>query len=55
MTSAAPGQQAVQGFANEQLRLRIDARGCFVQNQEARIVRQRARKIDELALPDRKS
>src|SRR5258708_777665 len=50
----SPGQQAVQRFANQQLRLRIHARSRFVKNQEARIVRHGARKIDELPLPDGK-
>src|SRR5882724_4210485 len=39
----APGQQAVQRFTNEQLCFGVHARGGFVENQEARIVRQRAR------------
>ena len=35
------------------LRLRIDARGGFVQDQDARVGQQGARKRDQLALPDR--
>src|SRR5260370_25678409 len=50
--SGAPGEQTIQSFANQQFGLGVHARSCFVENEEARIVRQRAGKIDELALPD---
>ena len=49
------GKQTIQGFANEQLGLGVHARSGFVENQEARIVGQRAGKIDELPLADGKS
>src|SRR6267142_4560272 len=48
------GEQAVQRFANEQLCFGIDAGSGFVENQEARIMCQRAGKIDELPLADGK-
>src|SRR6266446_1825183 len=48
------GEQAVQRFANEQLCFGIHAGSGFVENQEARIMRQRAGKIDELPLADGK-
>ena len=46
------GKQLVQRFADQLLGLRIDARRCFVQNQETRIVRQSSGEVDQLALPD---
>ncbi len=51
----APGQQAVQGFADHHLGSRIHAGGGFVQNQKARIVRQGAGETHELPLAHRKS
>src|SRR5712692_2145902 len=48
----ASREQAVQRFADLQLGFGIHAGGGFVENQEAWIVRQGARKINELALTD---
>ena len=42
--------QARQRLANAQLGFGVDARGGFVQDQEARIVGQRAGETDELLL-----
>src|SRR4029077_7434572 len=50
----AAGEQAIERFANQQLRLGVHAGGRFVEDEEARIVGQRAGKIDELALADGK-
>src|SRR5260370_18759820 len=50
----APGEQAIQSFANEELGLGVHPRSGFVQNKEARIVCQGPGKIHELALPDGK-
>src|SRR5229473_4937525 len=50
----AAREQTIQSFANEQLSLGVHARSGFVENQEARIVRQGAGKIDELSLADGK-
>src|SRR5216684_3882987 len=50
--SGAPGEQAIQSFANEQLGLGVHARSGFVENQEARVVGKSAGKINELALAD---
>ena len=47
----APFHHAGQRVAHAKLGLGIDARSGFVQNQEARIVRQRAGEADELLLP----
>src|ERR1700752_2669548 len=49
----AATEQAVKGVADLQLGLGVDAGGGFVQDQKARIVCQRASKIDELPLTDR--
>src|SRR2546430_8190980 len=49
------GQQAIQRFSNEQLGLGVHAGRGLIEDEEARIVGQRAREIDELALADRKS
>src|SRR5882762_9152722 len=49
----AAAEQAVEGIADLQLGLGIHARSSFVKDEEARIVRQGAGKIDELALSDR--
>src|SRR6516225_3523360 len=49
----AAGKQLIQGLAYEQFGLGVHAGGGFVKDQKARIVRQRSRKVDELALPDR--
>src|SRR2546426_1346466 len=49
---SASGEQAVQRLADLQLGFGIHAGGGFVENQEAWIVRQGARKINELALTD---
>src|ERR1700682_2141864 len=43
-------EQTVQRFANEELCFGVHARSGFIENQEARIMRQRASKIDELSL-----
>ena len=51
----AAGEQAVERFANQQLGFGVHAGGGFVENQEARIVRQRAGEADQLALADGKS
>ena len=50
----AAGEQAVQRFANQQFRFCVHAGRGFVQNQEARIVRQRPRETDQLPLAHRK-
>jgi len=42
----SPGEQTIQGFANQQFRFGVHAGGGFVENQEARIVGERTRKID---------
>ena len=47
--------QAIERLAHAQFGLGVDARGGFVQNQEARIVRQRAGKADQLFLPRREA
>src|SRR5271170_7359354 len=48
----AAGEEAVERFANLQLGFCVDARGGFVEDEEARIVSERARKANELALAD---
>ena len=47
-------EQPVERLADHQLRLRVHARGGFVEDQKLRIVRQRAREAYQLPLPDRK-
>ena len=42
--------QLLQRFANPQFGFGVDAGSGFVQNQEARVVRQRAGEVDELLL-----
>ena len=55
MTSGgAARQQFVECFANQQFRFRVHAGSGFIKNQKARIVCQRARKVDQLALSDGK-
>src|SRR6267142_2212856 len=49
----AAAEQAIEGIADLQLGLCVHARSSFVKDEEARIVRQGAREIDELALSDR--
>src|SRR5882757_6457885 len=49
------GEQAAKGLADQQFRLGVHAGGGFVEDQETRIVCERAGKIDELALSDGKS
>ncbi len=46
----APGDHAVQSFPNAQLGFRIHAGGGFIQDENPRIMRQRARKPDKLLL-----
>src|SRR5260370_344531 len=53
LSRGASGEQAVQGFADLQLGLGIHAGGGFVENQEVRIVRKGAGKINELTLANR--
>ena len=43
----------MQRVANDQLRLRIDAGGGLVENQDTRVERQRAGERQQLFLPDR--
>src|SRR5664279_2494683 len=47
-------KKAIQCLADEQFGLGINAGGGFIKNQETRIVGQRARKADQLALADGK-
>ena len=55
MTSAVlSGEQAIQRFADQKFRFRVDARSGFIKNQEARIVRQSASEADQLPLSDGK-
>lgn len=49
----AAAEETVEGVANLQLGLGIDAGGGFVEYKEARIVREGASEADELALADR--
>ena len=49
----AAAEQAVESIADLQLSLGIHAGGGFVEDEEARIVGEGAREIDELALADR--
>ena len=51
----AAGKKPVERRANLQLGLGVHAGGGFIENQEARIMRQRAREADQLALADGKS
>src|SRR5713101_2726580 len=46
-------EQTAKGFANLELCFRIHAGGGFIEDQKAWIVRESARKIDELPLADR--
>src|SRR5271157_1277884 len=46
--------QAAQAFTQQMLRLRIDARGGFVEDQDARVVSERAREGEQLFLSHRK-
>jgi len=46
--SSAATEQAVESFADLQLGFGVHAGGGFVEDQEARIVRERTREIDEL-------
>ena len=48
----AAGEQAVESFPYEHFRFGINAGGGFIENQEARIVGQGARKIYQLPLSD---
>ena len=50
-----PSHHARQGVAYAELGLGVNARSGFVQNQEARIVRQRPRETDQLLLPGGKA
>src|SRR5712692_3931150 len=50
----AAGEQAVQRGADLQLSFGVHAGGGFVEDQEARVVRQCAREADQLPLADRK-
>src|SRR4029077_14355697 len=50
----AAAEQAIERLANLQFRLGINARRSLIENQETRIVRQGASKIDELPLAYRK-
>src|SRR5215470_5403319 len=50
----AASEQPVKRFADEQFRFRVHAGSGFVQNQEAWIVCEGSRKIDELALANGK-
>jgi len=49
----ATAEQAVESIADLQLGLCVHARSSFVKDEEARIVGQGAREIDELALTNR--
>ena len=46
----APFEQAVERLANHEFGFRVHAGGGFIQNQELRIVRERAGEADELPL-----
>ena len=48
----AAGEKAIERVADEQLGFGVDAGSGFVEDQEARIVREGASEIDELALAD---
>src|SRR6267142_2009389 len=50
----AAAEQAVEGIADLQLGLGVHAGGGFVEDKEARIVREGAREIDKLALTNGK-
>ena len=50
----ASQEQAVERVADEHFGLGVHARSGFVENEEARIVRQGAREADELSLADGK-
>src|ERR1700676_787473 len=50
--SGAAAKQAIEGVADQQLSLCVHAGRGFVENKEARIVREGASEIDELALAD---
>ena len=52
---SAAGEQAIERFANHDFGSRVHAGGGFVEDQEARIVRQGAGEADQLALADGKS
>jgi hypothetical protein len=47
---SAARKQAVERLANLQFGLCVNARGGFIEDEEARIVSEGARKADELAL-----
>ena len=47
---SASRKQAVERFANLQLGFCVDARGGFIEDKEARIMRERSREADKLAL-----
>src|SRR5258707_1451601 len=49
----AAAEEAVEGIADLQLGLGVHAGGGFIKDEEARIVREGAGEIDELALADR--
>ena len=49
----AAGHQHVQRVADQELGLGVDARRRLVEDQDARIERQRARERQQLLLPDR--
>ena len=51
----APGEKPIQGVANHHFGFSIDAGGGFVEDQEARIMRQGAGETHQLALADGKS
>ena len=51
---SASGEQAVERFANLQFGFGVYARSGFIQNQEARIVGERSREANQLALAYRK-
>src|SRR5579863_1440239 len=48
----AADEQTVERFADQEFGLRVNAGSCFVENEEARIVCEGAREIDELPLAD---
>ena len=50
----ASGEKTIQGFANHHFGFGIDAGGGFVEDQEARIMRQGAGETHQLALADGK-
>src|SRR5438270_13716614 len=47
-------EQAVQRLADHNFGLGVDARRCFIKDEEPGIVRESTREADQLPLPDRK-